>query len=354
MVASVTLGIIFRLFTEQGERARALAYYVAASAVGVAIGILIGGLLTQVAGWPWIFYVNVPFGVAMLVLGLRLLPNDEGLGISMGADIGGALLISTSMLVLIYGVVKSSDHGWGSSQTIGCLIGAAALMATFVALESHLRVPLIPLRIFRTHNLSAANLTQLLANGVFLSHFFLISLYLQHVLSYSPLYAGLAFLPHVVMVGLTSVVLLPRILRRVSAKRALFIGLALVAAGLVLLTMIPVNGGYWTYILPAILLTGTSVPLIQTATYNFAMAEVAAGDSGLASGLVNTSRQVGSALGLAVVASVATAHSKTLLAHHVPLSVALTRGYDVSYWITLGFVTAAAITATRLRAPTGE
>jgi EmrB/QacA subfamily drug resistance transporter len=349
--SAVILGMIVMMFPEPREMAKAIGVYAFVASAGGAVGLLAGGILTQAINWHWIFFVNLPIGIATAVLATRVIPRDQGTGLGNGADVAGALLITGAMMLSVFTIVKpAAEDGWLAGRTLAFGIVSLALLAGFVLRQRTARNPLMPLRILATRNIAGANLIQLLSVAGMFGMFFLGSLYLRLVLGYSPLRIGLAFLPVTIMMGTLSVRYSDRISARFGARTTLISGLALIAAALVLFTQAPVGGGYASHILPVTMLMGTGAGLAFPALMTVAMTGVTPADVGLASGLVNTTAQVGGALGLAVLATVSAGRTSTLAARGQSAPAALTGGYHLAFWIAAGLATAAiAVAATTLR-----
>ena len=345
MTSAVILGMIVTMFPQPREQAMAIGIYSFVASAGASIGLLAGGLITQAINWHWIFFVNLPIGVAAAVLAARLLENDRGLGLSEGADIAGAALVTSALMLGVYTIVGTVDHGWGSAHTLGFGAAAIALLAGFVARQATASRPLVPLRIFRSRNVSGANVVQgLMVAGMF-GMFFMGTLYLQRVLGYDAVQTGAAFLPVSVGIGVLSLGFSARLITRLGARTVLLPGLVLLVAGLVLLTGAPVGGDYVTDLLPAVVLLGVGAGLSFPALVTLAMSGATAEDSGLASGLVNTTQQVGGALGLAVLATLSASRSSHLLADGESAASALTGGYHLAFAIGAGLVVAAIVVA---------
>src|SRR3954453_1224698 len=311
MTSAVILGMIVTMFPEPREQAKAIGVFAFVASAGGSIGLLAGGVITQSVNWHWIFFVNVPIAIVTAVLAVRLLDRDRGIGFAQGADVPGAVLISSSLMLGVYTIVKpAADFGWGSGRTLAFAAGALALLVAFVAREATARTPLIPLRIFRSRNVSGSNAIQaLLVAGMF-SMFFLGALYLERVLGYDPLQIGLAFLPATLVMGTLSLRYAERLSVRFAARRTLLPGLVLIGAGLALFARAPVDGSYLRDVLPVMLVLGFGIGVSFPALMNLAMSGATPEDAGLASGLVNTTAQVGGALGLAVLATVSTSHTE--------------------------------------------
>ena len=345
MTSAVILGMIVTMFPQPREQAMAIGIYSFVASAGASIGLLAGGLITQAINWHWIFFVNLPIGVAAAVLAVRLLEDDRGLGLGEGADVAGAALVTAALMLGVYTIVGTVDHGWGSAHTLGFGAAAVALLAGFVARQATASRPLVPLRIFRSRNVSGANVVQALMVAGMFGMFFMGTLYLQRVLGYDAVQTGAAFLPVSVGIGVLSLGFSARLITRLGARAVLLPGLVLLVAGLVLLTGAPVGGDYVTDLLPALVLLGVGAGIAFPALVTLAMSGATAADSGLASGLVNTTQQVGGALGLAVLATLSTSRSNHLLADGESAASALTGGYHLAFAIGAGLVIAAIVVA---------
>jgi EmrB/QacA subfamily drug resistance transporter len=345
MTSAVILGMIVTMFPEPREQAMAIGIYSFVASAGASIGLLAGGLITQAINWHWIFFVNAPIGVVAAVLALRLLEPDPGLGLRAGADVLGAALVTGALMLGVYAIVGTVDHGWGSAHTLGLGAVAAALLAGFVARQATARRPLVPLRIFRSRNVSGANVVQALMVAGMFGMFFLATLYLQRVLHYDAVQTGAAFLPVSLGIGVLSLGFSARLITRLGARAFLLPGLVLLLGGLVLLTGAPVGGDYVTDLLPAMVLLGVGAGIAFPALVTLAMSGATAADSGLASGLVNTTQQVGGALGLAVLATLSTSRTNSLLADGESAASALTGGYHLAFAVAAGLVVAAIVVA---------
>ncbi|WP_406316134.1 DHA2 family efflux MFS transporter permease subunit [Streptosporangium sp. NBC_01639] len=337
--SAVILGMIVTLFPEPRLQAKAIGAYSFVGAGGASIGLLAGGVLTQAISWHWIFFVNLPVGIAVAALGARLLKADRGIGLGKGADVAGALLITAALMIGVYTLLKTSDYGWGSAHTIGFGATALVLLAMFIARQARAKNPLLPLRIFRSRNLSGANLVLALMLAGMVGHLFLGSLYLQRVLGYNPLEIGLAFLPVAVIIGFLSLSASPRLNTRFGERAVLVPSLVCIIAGLALLARAPADGHYLTDVLPALVLLGIGGGLAFPALVTLAMSGATPSDSGLASGVVNVTQQVGGSIGLAVLATLATSRTNDLLADQKGTAEALIGGYH------LAFATASAVVA---------
>jgi EmrB/QacA subfamily drug resistance transporter len=351
VTSAVILGMIVTMFPEPRERAKAIGVYSFVAAAGASIGLLLGGVLTEAISWNWIFFVNLPIGVATAIAASRVVEGDEGIGLSKGADAPGAVLITGALMLGVYTIVQpAADEGWGAPITLGLGAASLALLAGFIAREATARTPLVPLRIFRNRNVTGANAVQALFVAGLFGMFFLGSLYMERVLGYGPLEIGLAFLPVAVVIGVLSVGFSERLVMRFGAKPVLLVGQVLIAGGLVLFALSPVHARYLADLLAPMLLLGVGAGLSFPALMGLAMSSATEEDSGLASGLVNTSLQVGGALGLAVLATLSSTRTESLLASGTSPDAALTSGFHLAFWIGAGLVAAAvAITALVVR-----
>ncbi|HEV2974159.1 MAG TPA: MFS transporter [Solirubrobacteraceae bacterium] len=352
--SAVVLGMIVTMFPERAEQAKAIGVYGFVASAGGSVGLLAGGVLTQAIDWHWIFFINVPIGLVTGFAALRLLDDMRMPGAGKGADLPGAALIVGALMLGVYTIVSpAAEKGWGSASTLAFAAGSLVLLALFVWRETVAREPLMPLRVFRSRDTAGANAIQaLLVAGMF-GTFFLGSLYLQRVQHYDPLKIGLAFLPVTLVMGTLSLRYSERLIMRFGARRTLVPGMALVAAGLLLFARVPVHGSYATDVLPVFLLLGGGVGASFPALMTLAMADAAPQDAGLASGLVNTSAQVGGALGLAVLATSAATHTSSLTKAGKPLADALTSGYRVAFAIAAGLVGLAIVLSLAMRSPRG-
>ena len=344
LTSAVILSLIVTLFPEPREQARAVGVYAFVASAGGAVGLLAGGVLTQWVTWHWIFFVNVPIGLATMVAAVRLLPAGTRLGSRAGADVLGATLITSALMLAVYTlVVPAAEDGWTATSTLLCGAISVALVAAFLVRQGTAAAPLMPLRILRSTTVAGANVVQALgASGMFGS-FFLGTLYLQQVLGYGPLEIGLAFLPVTVLMGGLSVRYSERLMTRFGAQRVMVTGLLFVAAGMVFFAIAPVNARYVVDVLPATVLIGIGAGLCFPPTMTLAMTGVRPSDAGLASGLVNTGAQAGGALGLAILATLSSSRSDHLLAHGSSQAEALTGGYHVAFWIAAALIVASII-----------
>ncbi|MEV0381557.1 MFS transporter [Nonomuraea sp. NPDC050643] len=340
LASAVVLGILVTLFTEPAERGKAIAVFSFTGAAGASIGQVVGGVLTDALSWPWIFFINVPIGVATVALAFVALPGDRGIGLGAGADLAGAVLVTGGLMLGIYTVVKVEEYGWVAAHTLGLGAVSLALLAGFVVRQAKARTPLMPLRILRSRNVAGANLAQMLALSGMFAFQILVALYMQRVLGYGALQTGLAMLPAAVGIGSISLFVSARLTARFGARAILITGLALLVAAMVLLSQVPVNAGYVTHLLPAMLLISGG-GLVLPALASLGMSGARESDAGLASGLFNTTQQVGMAIGVAVLSTMAASRTGDLLAAGAGQAVALTAGYRLAFGISAGLLVAA-------------
>ncbi len=340
LVTPAVLSILTTTFSEGRERARALAVFAAIATAGGASGLILGGVLTDLLSWRWVFYINLPVGIAAAILALRFVPDSRAEHRPAGTDIAGASLVTGGLLLLVYDIVKAQQYGWTSGRTLGIAAAALALLVAFVFVELRSRAPLVDLAIFRKRSLTVANVAMLLvASGLF-STFYFISLYLQDIHGDSPLRAGLSLLPFPVTIAISSV-LSQSLLPRLGVRRLLYFGLTVVSAGLFWLSALPAEGSYLANLFPAILVMAfglgfTFGPLILIGTTG-----VVDDEAGLASGLFNTSQQVGGALGLAILASLAAGRTSGAISNGIGHAQALVDGYTRAYLVAGGLSIAA-------------
>jgi len=345
IASAVSLSLMMTLFTEPGDRAKAMGIFGFVAAGGGSIGVLLGGVLTDLLSWHWIFLVNLPIGVAVVLLSFRLLPAAQTAG-SGRLDVAGAVTVTSALILAVYAIVNGNQEGWTSAQTLGLLGAAAALIAAFLAIESRVTSPLMPLALFRLRNLATANVTGVLWAAAMFAWFFLSALYLQLVLGYSPLQVGLAFLPANLIMAVFSIWLSARLVMRFGIKRPLAVGLLLAAAGLALFVRAPVDGSFVVDVLPSMILLGFGAGMALNPVLLAAMSDVAPEEAGLASGVVNTAFMMGGALGLAVLASLAASRTGTLASSGEAHLVALNGGYHVAFLVGALFALAAAAVGT--------
>jgi len=356
MQASVILAIIVTEFPQPQDRARAMSAYVFTAVAGGSLGLLAGGALTEALSWHWIFFVNLPIGLAAMVFGRMLIPEDRGMGLGHGVDWLGSALVTVSLMTAVYAIVQATSYGWGSSQVLGFGALAAVLMAAFLILESRIENPIMPLRILRLRGLVASSAVRgLLVTGMY-STFFLGTLYLEHVRHYSALDTGMAFLPWTVTVGvLAATGATARLVERFGQMRVLIPGMLSVIAGLLLLQNTGVDTAFFPTVFFAFFLIGLGIGNAFMPLLSIAMADVPAQDAGLGSGITNVSQQVAGALGLAVLGTIATNHSRSLLAQHHTVADSLIGGYHLAFSIGAVAVVAAIATAMALlRTPVSE
>ena len=355
LTAAVVLGMIVTMFPEPREQAKAIGIYAFVASAGGSVGLLAGGVLTQALSWHWIFFINIPIGIATGYFSLKLLARDKGLGFAHGADIPGAVLITASLMLGVFTIVEpAAKEGWGSLATLACSAGSFLLLVAFIVRESTVANPLVPLRIFRSRNVSGANAIQALTVAGMFGLFFLGVLYLQEVLGYDALDTGFAFLPTTLVMGTLSVKFSEPLIMRFGARSCLIVGLILIAAGLALFARVPVDGNYFTDVLPSTLLLGSGVGVSFPSLMTLAMSGATKADAGLASGLVNTTAQVGAAIGLAVLATIAASKTDELLAAGHSRPDALVGGYEVAFWIAAGLVVLALALAVIVLEPAPE
>src|ERR1700709_2663229 len=304
MTSAVVLGMIVTMFPEPREQAKAIGVFAFVASAGGSVGLLLGGVLTQSINWHWIFFVNLPIALLAAVLALRLIDRDNGIGWSRGADVPGAVLITSALMLGVYTIVQpAAERGWTAGETLGLGFLSLVLLVAFVLRESSTAHPLMPMRIFRSRNVSGANIIQVFGVVGMFGMFFLGALYLQRVLGYDALEIGLAFLPVTVVMGTLSVRYTEPLVTRFGARQTLIPGLVLIVVGLGLFALAPVGGGYLVHVFPSMVLFGTGAGLCFPALMTLAMSGATPEDAGLASGLINTSAQIGGALGLAALAS---------------------------------------------------
>ncbi|MES2939765.1 MAG: DHA2 family efflux MFS transporter permease subunit [Pseudomonadota bacterium] len=351
VVSAVALSLIMNLFTEPAERAKAMGVYGFVCAGGGSIGVLLGGLLTSQFSWHWIFLVNLPIGIAVYLLCLSLLPAARGQATGR-LDMGGAVTITLSMMLAVYAVVNGNEAGWLSGQTLGLLGAAAALLGAFLFIESRVAAPLMPLSLFRLRNLATANAVGVLWAAAMFAWFFISALYAQLVLGYTPMQVGLTFLPANIIMAIFSLGLSAKVVMRFGLRLPLAGGLLLAAAGLALFARAPNDGQFIVDVLPGMLLLGLGAGIAFNPVLLAAMSDVDPADSGLASGVVNTSFMMGGALGLAVLASLAAARTQAIAGAAAADPAALNAGYHLAFAAGALFaLVAAAMAALWLRNP---
>lgn len=348
IIAPAALSIIITTFTEPADRARAMGVFGFVAAGGGTIGVLLGGVLVGTLGWPWIFLVNLPIGAAILALSRPLLDADRVSEADGGLDLAGALLVTASLVAAVYGIVGANAVGWISVRTVLLLAVAAALMGLFVAVEARTRAPLVPLGIFRSRNLAVGNAVMVLIVAGMFGWFFFVALYLQRVLGYGPLQTGLAFLPATLILGALSYSAAARVVGRFGARRMLVVGMSLMALSLAFFARAPVEGSFVADVLPGTVLLGLGAPFAFLTVILVSVGGVPERDAGLASGLINTAQQLGGALGMAMLASIAASRTVGLAGAGNGPVAALNAGYHAAFsagaiLVALGAVLAATL-----------
>jgi EmrB/QacA subfamily drug resistance transporter len=354
LASAVILGMIVTMFPEPRQQAKAIGVYGFVASAGGSIGLLAGGALTQAISWHWIFLINLPIGVATAFGATRLVEGRSGIGLGKGADIPGALLVTGALMLGVFTILGVNEHGWGSTRTLALGAVSIALLVGFLVRQARVSNPLMPLRLFRSRNVAGANLIQaLLVAGMF-GMFFLGALYLQRILGYDALEVGVAFLPATIVMGTMSLGFSERLIMRFGPRTTLIPGVIAIDAGLLLFARTPLGASYLIDLLPPMLLIGVGVGTAFPSLMTLAMSGATQDDSGLASGLVNTSMQVGGAIGLAVLATLATQRSAGLLADGAAPNSALNSGYHLAYLVGAALVGAAlciAVWVLREKAP---
>jgi EmrB/QacA subfamily drug resistance transporter len=339
VVTAVALSLIMDLFQETGDRAKAMGIYGFVCSAGGSIGVLLGGLLTTTLSWHWIFLVNLPIGFGAYIACLRLLPRDGVRKGDVKLDVGGAVTVTSSLMIAVYAIVHAQEMGWTSPQTLGLLGTAVLLLIAFIAIESRVKAPLMPLGLFKLRNVATANTVGVLWAAAMFAWFFISALYLQVVLKYNALMVGLSFLPSNLIMAVFSLGLSAKIVMKFGFRKPLAFGLLLAAAGLAWFARAPLDGNFWIDVLPGMLLLGIGAGIAFNPVLLGAMSEVQPSESGLASGMVNTAFMMGGSLGLAILASLAAAKTTDALAVDASQAVALNAGYHLAF--TLGAIAAA-------------
>jgi EmrB/QacA subfamily drug resistance transporter len=343
IVSAAGLSLMMSLFTEPADRAKAMGIVGFISAGGGSVGVLLGGILTSFFGWHAIFMVNIPVGIAVYILALRYVPASRSAASGTRLDIAGAITVTASLMLAVYAIVNGNEAGWTSTQTLGLLVAAVVLLASFFVIESRVSDPLMPLDLFRRRNLATANVMGVLWAAAMFAWFFLSALYLQVVLHYEPLQVGLAFLPGNIVMAVFSVGISAKLVMRYGLRAPLVTGLGLAGVGLLLLVRAPIDGNYLVDVFPNMVMLGVGAGIAFNPMIIVAMTDVEPERSGLASGLVNTSFMMGGALGLAVLVSLASARTGDALAAGVPQIAALNDGYHAAFAIGAAFALGAAL-----------
>jgi EmrB/QacA subfamily drug resistance transporter len=343
IMSATALSLMMNLFTDADERAKAMGVFGFVAAGGGSIGVLLGGVLTDALDWHWIFLVNVPIGILVYALSLRLVPAARRPAAGARLDVAGAVTVTASLMLAVYAIVNGNQQGWASGRTLGLLAVAAALLTVFLGIEARVRSPLMPLGLFRLRNVATANVVGVLWAAAMFAWFFLTALYLQLVLGYSPLQVGLAFLPANLIMAAFSLGLSAKLVLRFGIRTPLASGLSLAAIGLVLFARAPVDGTFAVDVLPSMILLGFGAGMALNPVLLAAMSDVEPSESGLASGLVNTSFMMGGALGLAILASLAASRTETLRVSGDASLLALNGGYHAAFLVGALFAGAAAV-----------
>jgi EmrB/QacA subfamily drug resistance transporter len=339
--SAVVLGMIVTMFPEPREQAKAIGVYGFVASAGGTIGLLLGGVLTQTISWHWIFFINVPIGVVTALLARRLVPSQPGLGLRAGADLPGAVMMTSGLMIGVYAILQVSEKGWTSGEVLGLGALSLVLLTAFVLRQARIANPLMPLRLFRSRNVTGANLVLILLVVGMFGMFFLGALYLQTILGYDPLQVGLAFLPGTLVMGVMSLYVSGPAVMRFGAKPVVAVCLASMGAAMLLFARTPVDGHYVADLLPIMLLFGFGAGLAFPALMQLAMSGADPTDMGLASGLANMSPQIGGAVGLAVLATIASNRTDTLLANGESAMAALNGGFHSAYLVGAALVVVA-------------
>ena len=341
LTSAVILGMIVTMFPEPREQAKAIGVYGFVASAGGTIGLLVGGVLTQAIAWHWIFFINLPIGIATALMTRRLIADRPGIGFGQGADVLGAVLITSGLMLGVYTILEVAESGWGSTQTLVLGGISLALETAFVLRQARIANPLMPLRLFRSRNVSGANALQMLLVAGMFSMFFLGALYLQQILGYDPLEVGLAFLPATLVMGTLSLGYSEKLIMRFGPRAMLIPGMVFVGTALLLFARTPVDGSYLADVLPPMLLIGVGIGISFPSLMTLAMSGATPEDAGLASGVVNTSAQVGGAIGLAVLATLAAGRTDKLLDSGATHAAALNSGFHLAYLVGAGLVAVA-------------
>jgi EmrB/QacA subfamily drug resistance transporter len=351
IVSVVVLSLLMIMFTEPAERAKAMGTVGFVLSGGGTAGVLLGGILTDILSWHWIFLVNIPIGIAVFVACVYLLPKDVRGEERPRLDIAGAVTVTLSLLLAVYAIVNGNEKGWTSGQTLGLLGAALALMIAFLVIESRVADPLVPLRLFKHRNLSVANGVGILMPAAMFGWFFFSALYLQLILGYTPLQVGFAFLPSTLVWGASSLWLSDKLIMRLGIKTPMLIGFSLFVIGLLLYARVPVDGNYFMDVFPGMIIMGFAGGITFNPILLAAMGDVEPTEAGLASGIVNTSFMMGGALGLAILAAAAASRTDSLIASGDSQLDALIGGYHLAFLLGALFAAAAAVLAAALLKP---
>ena len=347
LVSPAALSIVMTTFAEGKERTRALGIWSAIAAGGGAVGLVLGGLLTDTLSWRWVFFINLPVGIAAILAAVRYIPESRAEKRPATADVGGAVSVTAGLLVLVYAIVKAQDYGWASARTLGLAAVAVGLLVTFVVIELRSKAPLIRLSIFKVRSLTSSNLSMLFVMSGLFGMFFFASIYVQEILGYSPLKAGLAFLP--ITAGIViGAGLAQQLIVRLGVRVVPLIGMGMATAGLVLLGLIPTHGTYLANLFPGLMLMSIGMGLTFVPVTLIATTNIDAEDAGLASGIFNTAQQVGGALGLAVLSTLAASRTSHVLsgvanATDAQHASALVDGFQIAFLAAAGLMLAAAV-----------
>jgi EmrB/QacA subfamily drug resistance transporter len=331
--------IVSVTFEEGSERNRALGILGAIAGSGAAIGLLLGGVLTEFVGWEWIFFVNVPIGLGVLLIVPRVVRESRAPELARHFDVAGAVTVTGGLMSLVYGLTRAPTVGWTSVETIASFVGFAVLIGAALIIEQRSSSPLVDLRIFRRRTLTGANVVALMLGASLFGMFFLLTLYQQDVLGFSPLRTGVNSLAIALTVIVASTIS-QALVTRIGVRPVLSVGLLLLAGGLVYYTQLPVNGSYFANLFPGFLLTGVGLGFAFVPVSIAALSGITSREAGLASGLITTSQQIGGGIGLAILTSVSTTRTNNLLASGVAAPTALTDGFRLAFWVGAGFALA--------------
>jgi EmrB/QacA subfamily drug resistance transporter len=343
IVSAVALSLIMTLFTSPGDRAKAMGVFGFVAAGGGTVGVLLGGILTDLLTWHWIFLVNIPVGIAVFALCVSLLPSSRGPASESRLDVGGAITVTGALMLAVYAIVNGNGNGWTSAETLGLLAAALVLFGIFLVLESRVAAPLMPLGLFKHRNLSTANATAMLSAASMFAMFFFSALYMQLILGYSPLEVGLAYVPNSILMAALSLGISAKIVMRFGIKPPIVVGMLFSATSLLLFARTPVDGSYVVDLLPGLMLLALGAGIAFNPMLLAAMGDVEQSEAGLASGIVNTSFMMGGALGLAILASLATSRTDSLLSSGKGQLEALNSGYHVAFVVGAIFAVSAAV-----------